>query len=109
MTDPEGRKRCPGRGALLAGTPPPGPTLAINHPPRQGGNVRARRSSAFAPQLCFWEAGHLSHLAEGLRALREGQLVPQAEGNLGEKGAERGESWLQAPGLLPSALTALLQ
>lgn len=29
MTDPEGRKRCPGRGALLAGTPPPGPTLAI--------------------------------------------------------------------------------
>lgn len=66
-------------------------------PNRHGGNTATSQllNSAPAPEHRGWEAGDLSHLAEGLHTTCEGQSVPQPDRILRQNGTERGMSWGQ--------------
>lgn len=94
--DPAGGGRYRVRAGAGGSRSLPTATKAKRRRPNEGNTATAQLlNSAPAPERRGWEAGDLSHLAEGLHTTREGQSVPQPDGILRQNGTERGTSWGQ--------------
>lgn len=93
---------------VLASSAGPQSLLTVAEAARQCPSLMdLSRTSAAAPELCFWKASQLSLGTEGLQALPEHQPVPQADGILrreAQTGAHRHHQLLGSS--IPHSLAA---